>query len=228
MPIVRRSNIFDPISVDVFNTFPGFASETSAFANTRIDRKETLDAHIFKADLAGVNKEEVEKRRVLQISSVRNEEQKEKNDKRHSVERRFRQSENEQVLARRTVRCHSGFTESGRAVQRLEIRFSCNVTYSSSRDVTCSEGTVEKPDGKSLRRKEEVKEPDGKSLRRKEEVKEPDGKSLRRKEEVKEPDGKSLRRKEEVKEPDGKSLRRKEEVKEPDGKSLRRKEEGGS
>ena len=62
-------------------------------------------AHIFKADLPGLKKEEVkvevEEGRVLQISGERNREQEEKNDKWHSVERssgkflrRFRLPEN--------------------------------------------------------------------------------------------------------------------------------------
>lgn len=107
MSIVRRSNIFDPFSLDLwdplqgfpFDTFrslaetrPGFVSDTSAFANTRIDWKETPEAHIFKADLPGVNKEEVkveveEEGRVLQIIGERSREKEDKNDKWHRVER---------------------------------------------------------------------------------------------------------------------------------------------
>ncbi|XP_074562118.1 16.9 kDa class I heat shock protein 2-like [Curcuma longa] len=123
MSIVRRSNIFDPFSLDVFDPFqgfpfdvfrslaerqPGFVDETSAFANTRIDWKETPEAHVFKADLPGVKKEEVkvevEEGRVLQISGERTKEQEEKNDKWHRVERssgkflrRFRLPENAKV-----------------------------------------------------------------------------------------------------------------------------------
>ncbi|KAI3874007.1 hypothetical protein MKW92_035184 [Papaver armeniacum] len=79
--------------------------ETSQMANTRIDWKETPESHIFRADLPGVNKEEVkvevEEGRVLQISGERSRESKEKNDKWHRVERssgkfmrRFRLPEN--------------------------------------------------------------------------------------------------------------------------------------
>ncbi|KAJ4719918.1 Class I heat shock protein [Melia azedarach] len=96
----RRSNVFDPFSLDVWDPFEGFstavanvpsARETSAFANTRIDWKETPEAHIFKADLPGLKKEEVkvevEDGRVLQISGERSKEQEEKTDKWHRVER---------------------------------------------------------------------------------------------------------------------------------------------
>ncbi|KAL5581016.1 hypothetical protein UlMin_013458 [Ulmus minor] len=112
----RRTNVFDPFSLDVWDPFDGlFASvvanepssarETSAFANTKIDWKETPEAHIFKADLPGLKKEEVkvevEEGRVLQISGERSREQEEKNEKWHRVERssgkflrRFRLPEN--------------------------------------------------------------------------------------------------------------------------------------
>ncbi|XVF46623.1 hypothetical protein PTKIN_Ptkin03bG0042800 [Pterospermum kingtungense] len=103
----RRSNIFDP-----FEDFPFSSSllttptpETSAFVNTRIDWKETPEAHVFKADLPGLKKEEVkvevEDDRVLQISGERNVEKEDKNDTWHRVERsngsfmrRFRLPEN--------------------------------------------------------------------------------------------------------------------------------------
>ncbi|KAJ9684460.1 hypothetical protein PVL29_016766 [Vitis rotundifolia] len=113
----RRSSIFDPFSLDLWDPFEGFpfstslsnipstVGETSALANTRIDWKETPEAHVFKADLPGVKKEEVkvevEEGRVLQISGERSKEQEEKNDKWHRVERssgkflrRFRLPEN--------------------------------------------------------------------------------------------------------------------------------------
>ncbi|KAJ0979588.1 hypothetical protein J5N97_015062 [Dioscorea zingiberensis] len=106
MSIVRRSNVFDPFSLDVWDPFQGFqsifnsalsapasnfASETAAVANTRIDWKETPEAHVFKADLPGLKKEEVkveiEEGRVLKISGERSKEHEEKNDKWHRVER---------------------------------------------------------------------------------------------------------------------------------------------
>ncbi|MCL7030241.1 hypothetical protein MKW94_007775 [Papaver nudicaule] len=105
----QRSNVFDPFSLDIWDPFQGFpfstAKETSQLANTRIDWKETPEAHIFRADLPGVKKEEVkvevEEGRVLQISGERSRESEEKNDKWHRVERssgkflrRFRLPEN--------------------------------------------------------------------------------------------------------------------------------------
>ncbi|XP_059307695.1 17.8 kDa class I heat shock protein-like [Lycium ferocissimum] len=109
----RRSNIFDPLSLDIWDPFENFTianvpsstSETSAFANARIDWKETPQAHIFKVDVPGIKKEEVkvevEEGRVLQISGERSKEQEEKNDQWHRIERssgkflrRFRLPEN--------------------------------------------------------------------------------------------------------------------------------------
>ncbi|XAR60570.1 hypothetical protein NMG60_11033997 [Bertholletia excelsa] len=112
----RQSNVFDPFSLDVWDPFDGFfnsalssvpssARETSQFANMRIDWKETPEAHVFKADLPGLKKEEVkvevEEGRILQISGERNKEQEEKTDTWHRVERssgiflrRFRLPEN--------------------------------------------------------------------------------------------------------------------------------------
>ncbi|XP_061371426.1 18.5 kDa class I heat shock protein-like [Gastrolobium bilobum] len=122
----RRSNVFDPFSLDVWDPFkdfsfpsslsasyPEFSRENSAFVSTRVDWKETPEAHVFKADLPGLKKEEVkveiEDDRVLQITGERNVEKEDKNDTWHRVERsggkftrRFRLPENakmEQVKA---------------------------------------------------------------------------------------------------------------------------------
>lgn len=112
----RRSNVFDPFSLDIFDPFHdlstalsgsagGGQNETTAIANMRIDWKETPEAHVFKADMPGLKKEEVkvevEEGKVLQISGERSKEQEEKTDRYHRVERssgkflrRFRLPEN--------------------------------------------------------------------------------------------------------------------------------------
>ena len=119
----RRSSIFDPFSLDVWDPFADFfpstalsvprarsgtAAETAAFANARIDWRETPEAHIFKADIPGVKKEEVkvevEDGNVLKISGQRAREKEEKTDTWRRVERssgeflrRFRLPENAKV-----------------------------------------------------------------------------------------------------------------------------------
>ena len=110
----RRSSVFDPFSLDVWDPFKDFpfptslstaTRENSSFVNARIDWKETPAAHVFKADLPGLKKEEVkvevEDDRVLQISGERNVDKEDKNDTWHRVERssgkfirRFRLPEN--------------------------------------------------------------------------------------------------------------------------------------
>ncbi|XP_062216115.1 17.9 kDa class I heat shock protein-like [Phragmites australis] len=122
MSLIRRSNVFDPFSLDLWDPFEGFPfgsgssgslfpsflrtnSETATFAGARIDWKETPEAHVFKADVPGLKKEEVkvevEDDNILQISGERNKEQEEKTDTWHRVERssgkflrRFRLPEN--------------------------------------------------------------------------------------------------------------------------------------
>jgi HSP20 family protein len=115
MSLARRGNVFDPFA-DFWDPFDGvFRSlipsvvssdrDTAAFAAARIDWKETPEAHVFKADLPGVKKEEVkvevEDDNVLVISGERSKEKEDKNDKWHRLERssgkfrrRFRLPEN--------------------------------------------------------------------------------------------------------------------------------------
>ncbi|XP_064937964.1 17.3 kDa class I heat shock protein-like [Musa acuminata AAA Group] len=117
----RRGRIFDPFSLDAWDPIQGFPfhtslsfspatvpGEASAFAAACVDWKETPEAHVFKADLPGLRKEEVkvevEDGRVLQISGERSREHEEKTDTWHRVERssgkflwRFRLPENAKV-----------------------------------------------------------------------------------------------------------------------------------
>ncbi|XP_020221183.1 17.3 kDa class I heat shock protein [Cajanus cajan] len=111
----RRSNVFDPFSsLDVWDPFKDFSfpsslsAENSAFVNTRVDWKETPEAHVFKADIPGLKKEqvkvEIEDGNILQISGERNIEKEDNNDKWHRVERstgkffrKFRLPENAKV-----------------------------------------------------------------------------------------------------------------------------------
>ncbi|GAB2235047.1 hypothetical protein Droror1_Dr00004325 [Drosera rotundifolia] len=112
----RRTNVLDPFSLDIWDPFDGLlqsplanlpssARETSEFVNAKIDWKETPEAHVFRADLPGIKKEEVkvevEDGNILQISGERSKEQEEKTEKWHRVERssgkflrRFRLPEN--------------------------------------------------------------------------------------------------------------------------------------
>ncbi|KAI9194577.1 hypothetical protein LWI28_007268 [Acer negundo] len=109
------SSLFDPFSFDVWDPFQDFRfpsvssqfpQETfSGFVNTRVDWKETAEAHVLKADLPGMKKEEVkvevEDDRVILISGERNVDKEDNNDTWHRVERccgrfsrRFRLPEN--------------------------------------------------------------------------------------------------------------------------------------
>ncbi|KAL2344090.1 hypothetical protein Fmac_005375 [Flemingia macrophylla] len=95
----QRSSVFDPFSLDVWDPFKDFpfpnslSADNSAFVSTRVDWKETPEAHVFKTDIPGLKKEEVkvqiEDDRVLllQISGERNVEKEDKTDTWHRVER---------------------------------------------------------------------------------------------------------------------------------------------
>eukprot|EP00246_Nothoceros_aenigmaticus_P003070 TRINITY_DN139_c0_g1_i4.p2 TRINITY_DN139_c0_g1~~TRINITY_DN139_c0_g1_i4.p2 ORF type:complete len:161 (+),score=29.98 TRINITY_DN139_c0_g1_i4:334-816(+) len=67
------------------------ARDASAVVSTKVDWVETLEAHIFKAELPGLKKEEVkvdiEDGNVLKISGERSKEEVTKTDKWHRVER---------------------------------------------------------------------------------------------------------------------------------------------
>lgn len=94
----RSGSIFD--SWDPFqalrilsDSHPIFASESSASANTRLDWKETHNAHVFTCDLPGLSKNDVKLElvdgRVLEISGERKEEEEDggKDVKWHCAER---------------------------------------------------------------------------------------------------------------------------------------------
>ncbi|KAL4607564.1 hypothetical protein ACB098_09G157400 [Castanea mollissima] len=91
----RRYNVPDPFSELDMPQFSHsiFPSKTSSFTAAKVDWRETQNAHVFKADVPGLKKEEVkveiEEGRVLQISGERSQEQEEKSDTDtwHQVER---------------------------------------------------------------------------------------------------------------------------------------------
>ncbi|KAA0031777.1 18.5 kDa class I heat shock protein-like [Cucumis melo var. makuwa] len=100
----RRSSVFDPFATfdlsdpfdfhfpsSISSHFPEIARETSAIVNARVDWKETPEAHVLKADLPGLKKEEVkveiEDGKVIQISGERSVEKEDKNEKWHRMER---------------------------------------------------------------------------------------------------------------------------------------------
>ncbi|KAH9304661.1 hypothetical protein KI387_009065 [Taxus chinensis] len=68
-----------------------FSRDAMAVANTRVDWKETPQAHVFTADLPGLKKEELKidlvDKNTLRISGERQKEKEEKNDQWHRVER---------------------------------------------------------------------------------------------------------------------------------------------
>jgi len=94
----RRNNFWaapDPFDmvVSVFDNTPAgsFARDAHAVTSTNVDWKETPTEHVFKADLPGLKKEEVqvqvEDGRTLSISGQRKKEEVQKTDTWHRVER---------------------------------------------------------------------------------------------------------------------------------------------
>ncbi|XVE96978.1 hypothetical protein REPUB_Repub02eG0270700 [Reevesia pubescens] len=105
--VFGNRSVFDPFSSDIWAPLSS-NNEISSFANAQIDWKETPEAHVIKADLPGLKKEEVkveiEEGRILQLSGERSVEKEDKNEKWHRVERghgkflrRFRLPENAKV-----------------------------------------------------------------------------------------------------------------------------------
>ncbi|KAH7331923.1 hypothetical protein KP509_20G057600 [Ceratopteris richardii] len=113
--LIGGSDIFDPFNIDslIFGSRSSdrpssYARDVAAVSNTQVDWKETPEAHIFKANLPGLSKDEVkvqvEEGRVLQISGERRKEEATQGEKWHRVERvhgsflrRFRLPENVKV-----------------------------------------------------------------------------------------------------------------------------------
>ncbi|KAJ1375676.1 HSP20-like chaperone [Sesbania bispinosa] len=92
MSIIPSNNPFEdsPFSNSISTSLQELSRENPVFLSTQIDWKETPEAHVFKADIPGLNKEEVKVEvddgRVLQISGQRNMEIENKNDVMHRVE----------------------------------------------------------------------------------------------------------------------------------------------
>ncbi|BFI40277.1 HSP20 family protein [Marchantia polymorpha subsp. ruderalis] len=91
------SSIFDSfenLSASLFDrAFPSFDKDVSAVANTRVDWVETPEAHVFKADLPGMKKEEIKIQvaddGVLSISGERSKEKVDEKDNYRRSERSF-------------------------------------------------------------------------------------------------------------------------------------------
>ncbi|XP_078168452.1 18.2 kDa class I heat shock protein-like [Carex rostrata] len=65
MSITRSSSVLDPFSLDLWDPFHGFPftrnflDPSSSSTMARMDWKETPEAHVLKADLPGMKKEEI-------------------------------------------------------------------------------------------------------------------------------------------------------------------------
>ncbi|KAG0579150.1 hypothetical protein M758_4G076800 [Ceratodon purpureus] len=96
----RRNNMWDTVAdpleamvLTLFDNAPAtsFARDARAVASTSVDWKETPSEHVFKADLPGLRKEDVqvqiEDGRMLSIRGQRKKEEVQKTDTWHRVER---------------------------------------------------------------------------------------------------------------------------------------------
>ncbi|KAL5973508.1 hypothetical protein ACLOJK_030159 [Asimina triloba] len=90
-PRILRCPFFNPFATDSWEPSGSTETASGAIVKARVDWKETPEAHIFKADLPGLSKEdakvEVEEGRVLQIGGERKAEKEEKDEKWRLVER---------------------------------------------------------------------------------------------------------------------------------------------
>lgn len=90
VPVSRIWDVFDHGSALDSPTF-SFSRDAQAIANTKLDWKETPEAHVFTADLPGLKKEELKIELVdngsLRISGERHKEDVQETDQWHRVER---------------------------------------------------------------------------------------------------------------------------------------------
>jgi HSP20 family protein len=82
---------WDPFDLMDDTPFKSFAQNARAMVTTKVDWLETEDAHIFKADLPGLKKEDVkvtlEDGRILCVNGERSKEETKKGHTWHTVER---------------------------------------------------------------------------------------------------------------------------------------------
>ncbi|KAH6777625.1 HSP20-like chaperones superfamily protein [Perilla frutescens var. hirtella] len=92
----RRSNVFDPFSLDIWDPFEGFplstavanfpssAREATAVANAHIDWKETPEAHVIKVDVPGLKKRKL-RLRLRMVAFSRSVERETRNRRRRTT-----------------------------------------------------------------------------------------------------------------------------------------------
>ncbi|BFG34025.1 hypothetical protein CerSpe_202990 [Prunus speciosa] len=91
IPSFRRSSIFDPLKDFPVPSSSSLSTGKISFTEHQNRLEGDPEAHVVKADLPGLKKEEmnveVEDDRILQISGEKNVVKEDKNDKWHRVER---------------------------------------------------------------------------------------------------------------------------------------------